>query len=247
MAFSIKICGLKDIAHAREAVMAGATHLGFVFFPPSPRHVTMQAVKEINNALEDENSSSASPMHPSPMHPGYPASIGQPVSKVALVVDPEPDFLKALLQADIFDAVQFQGGEGADVLAAFKNQAQGAARRIEIWKALGVRTSDDLTAAAAFSGVADRLLFDARPPKGADRPGGHGAAFDWSVLKAYDGASPWVLAGGLMPDNVGAAGRAVKGIKGFSGVDVSSGVEGAPGEKDPNLIRRFIEAARAAQ
>ncbi len=225
MMFSVKICGLTQALHARAAIEAGASHLGFVFFPPSPRHVTLESVSKILAAL---------------------GAGADKVQKVALVVDPEPELLRALLESGLFDAVQFHGREEPDDLKAFKAEAAKQGRAIALWKALGVSAREDLKAADKFLELADLLLFDARPPKDANRPGGHGETFDWSLLKAYDGASPWILAGGLSPENVADAIRAVKDFKGFTGVDVSSGVEAAPGSKDPDMIRRFVTAAQDA-
>ncbi|MEL7490384.1 MAG: phosphoribosylanthranilate isomerase [Pseudomonadota bacterium] len=215
----IKICGLREPASAEAACAAGATHLGFVFYPKSPRYIEAHEAASIAAVMRSE------------------------IKIVALVVDPAEALIGEIMDRARPDAVQFHGAEGADALARIKDKWDG---RIEVWKALGMASAEDMRQAEAFDGIADRLLFDARPPRGADRPGGHGAAFDWSILGAYEGRTPWLLAGGLSPENVAAAIDAARAIPGFDGVDVSSGVERAPGEKDGEAIARFAAAAQAA-
>ncbi len=219
MAGLIKICGLREPASAEAARAAGATHLGYVFHPKSPRHIEVHEAASVIDATRGD------------------------MKIVALVVDPEAALFGEIMDRARPDAVQFHGAEDADALARIKDKWGG---RIEVWKALGMASAEDMRQAAAFDGIADRLLFDARPPQGADRPGGHGAAFDWSLLGAYEGRTPWLLAGGLSPDNVAAGIEAARAIPGFDGVDVSSGVERAPGEKDADAIARFVAAAQAA-
>lgn len=210
----IKICGLADVDSVDAAVAAGADWLGAVFFPPSPRAVTAAAAAEMFDALPET------------------------VGTVGLFVDPDDALLEAVLAHVRLDLVQLHGHE---------NPARVDAIRLEyavpVMKAVGVATADDLAAAAAYAGHADRLLLDARPPPGADRPGGHARAFDWSLLAGWAAPLPWMLAGGLTPETVAGALRATAA----PGVDVSSGVERARGVKDPTLIARFCAAVRAVE
>ena len=215
----IKICGLRERAHVEAAENADATHIGFVFFPKSPRNLNV-----------DDAANIAAPLP-------------RNVAHVALLVDPDEALLKKILDDFEPDIVQLHGCETVDEVGRV-NQLAGA--QTEVWKALGMASAADVDVAAQYDGVADKLLFDARPPDGADRPGGHGAAFDWSILRSYRGETPWLLAGGLNPDNVGEAIAACAAIPGFAGVDVSSGVESASGEKCVEKIEKFIYAAQAA-
>ncbi len=216
----IKICGVDRPEAAAAAAEAGATHIGLVFYRRSPRNLALTDASGIAAAAETSG-----------------------IFKVALTVDPDPAFLDQIVSAIDPAAIQFHGGESPRHLAGFRARSGGA---VEIWKALPVAGAGDIDRANDFAGVADLLLFDARPPKGADRPGGHGAAFDWSLLERYQGGAPWLLAGGLTPGNVAEAIAAVKSTPGFSGVDVSSGVERAPGQKDAGAIVEFVRAAREA-
>lgn len=152
---------------------------------------------------------------------------------VALLVDPGDDLIDQVCALG-FETLQLHGAETVDRLVDIKRRT-GA----EVWKAIGVATQTDLARAARFD-VADRLLVDARPPKGAVRTGGHGRRFDWSILDGWTSPRPWLLAGGLSPDNAAEAIAATNA----PALDVSSGVEAAPGVKDAALIRSFIEAAR---
>jgi len=215
----VKICGLREAQHVETAVAAGATHLGFVFFPKSPRNVDVDEAVAISSRLASET------------------------ERVALLVDPDDAFLAKVMSDFEPDAIQLHGSETPEEVAQINHQV-GAG--VEVWKALGMASTADLDTALQYEGVADKLLFDARPPKGVDRPGGHGAAFDWSVLQSYRGTTPWLLAGGLTPDNIGEAIAACAAIPGFAGVDVSSGVESMLGEKDVEKIQKFIYAAREA-
>ncbi len=219
----VKICGVDGVETALVAAEAGATHVGLVFFGPSPRNLSLESAPSIAAAVKKSGAAS-----------------------VALLVDPDPAFAADIVSAAEPGAVQFHGGERPEDLLAFRARLGD---EIEIWKALPVSDAGDIERARDFAGVADRLLFDARPPKDADRPGGHGAAFDWSLLETCAGDTPWLLAGGLTPDNVAEAIAAVRSFRGFSGVDVSSGVEratGAPGQKDAAAIVEFVRAAREA-
>ena len=214
-----KICGLKSLIHSRAAANAGATHLGFVFFPKSPRHVEVDEAVRVSRALPEN------------------------IVRVALLVDPDDALMSKILGDFEPHAVQLHGSETPEEVARINHKA---GPDIEVWKALGMAGAADVDIATQYDGVADRLLFDARPPKGAKRPGGHGGVFDWSILRSYQGETPWLLAGGLTPKNVGEAIAACAAIPGFAGVDVSSGVETAPGEKCVEKIEKFIYAAQEA-
>lgn len=212
-AFGVKICGLKDVAGLTAALDAGADMVGLVFFEKSPRHVSLAAAQEL-------------------------AAIARGRAKVvALTVDAGDEALDALARRVAPDFLQLHGSE---------SPARGAQLRARhgfgVIRALGVAEAADLAAAREWAGVADHLLFDARPPKGADRPGGNGAAFDWTILGDWRGRAGWLLSGGLDAENVA---RAIA-VSGAPGVDVSSGVESAPGVKDPGKIAAFVAAARRA-
>lgn len=210
----IKICGLRDGESLAAAVEAGADWLGAVFFAPSPRAVEAEQAAE--------------------MFDGLPADVG----RVGLFVDPDDALLDHVLGHVRLDLIQFHGAE-----TPARVDAVGREYAVPVMKALGVATAEDLRAAEAYVGFADRLLLDAKPPPGADRPGGHAAAFDWSILAGWRAPLPWMLAGGLTPDTVAEAIRRT----GAAAVDVSSGVERARGVKDPALIARFCDAVRAAE
>lgn len=209
----VKICGLRDAAHMAAAVDAGARYVGLVFFEKSPRHL----------GLEDAATLAA----------GVPPGI----AKVALVVNADDAMLDALLAAVPIDMLQLHGRESPDRVVEIK-----ARYGLPVMKAVGVADADDLPALDAYAKVADQLLVDAKPPKGATLPGGNGLAFDWRLIAGRRWPCPWMLAGGLDADNVAEAIR----LTGARQVDVSSGVETSPGVKDADLIRAFTEAARAA-
>lgn len=213
MPIEIKICGLRDRPNVEAALDAGADMLGFVFFPPSPRH-----------------------LDPAAAAPLMAAARGRALS-VALVVDAADALLEAIVAAASPDMLQLHGRETPERVLEIK-----ALTGLPAMKALGIAGPGDLRDVARYAGIADRILFDAKPPRDATRPGGHGNSFDWSILGALDPALPFMLSGGLEPGNVGAAIAAARP----AGVDVSSGVERAPGIKDPALIRQFIANARAA-
>jgi len=218
----IKICGITDPAHLRGAVQAGASHIGLVFHPRSPRYLTVGDAKKIsvaNNALV------------------------KPVQIVALVADPDRDVLSKIVETVQPDAIQFHGDESPEILQQWRQELpQG----IELWKAVGVSVASDLATINSFVPCCDRVLLDAKPPKNAAHKGGHGRSFDWAILSSVLIARPWLLAGGLTPANVGLAIEAVSGLANFRGVDVSSGVEIEPGQKDPALIAAFIKRASQA-
>ncbi|GMG82171.1 phosphoribosylanthranilate isomerase [Paralimibaculum aggregatum] len=208
----VKICGLMDPAAVAAAADAGAAYLGFVMFPPSPRSLGAEAVRALALAAP----------------PG--------VVKVALAVDPD-DALVELLAGLPIDMVQLHGQEPPDRVAAIR-----ARTGLPAMKAIGVREAADLEAVARYAPVADQLLIDAKPPKGATRPGGNALAVDWRLLAGRRWPRPWMLAGGLTPENVSEA----VAVTGAAQLDVSSGVESAPGVKDPDRIRAFLAAAGRA-
>ena len=213
MSMIVKICGLKTPETLESAVTAGADWVGFVFFPKSPRHVTLDLAKDLGRIA------------------------GIRVKKVALVVDADDAALEAVEKALNPDMLQLHGHETPERVAAIRKRFGHP-----IIKALGIADASDLEGARAYAPAADWLLLDAKPPKNADLPGGNGVSFDWRLLAGLDLEKPFMVSGGLDPSNVGQA----IAISHPAGVDVSSGVETAPGIKDPGKIRSFIEAARAA-
>jgi len=219
----IKICGIKKAGHALAAAHAGADLIGFVFFNKSPRHITPEAASDI--VLEVKETA---------FNEGF-----DPPRFVGLFVDAGEKLLAEA--APLLSFFQFHGHEDARRIAEI-----GDAFGVQIIKAASVGADADFTAIDEIADVADMLLFDAIPPKGAARPGGHGEPFNWELLKRYRRETPFLLAGGLDAGNVAGAIAIVKGCPAFAGVDVSSGVETAPGVKDDGLIAAFVAAARNA-
>ncbi|WP_296420991.1 phosphoribosylanthranilate isomerase [Pseudooctadecabacter sp.] len=206
----IKMCGLRSAGDVTAAVAAGAAYVGFVFFEKSPRHVTIDEAAAL--AVE--------------------VPVG--VVKVALVVNPDDAFLDRLLDRVAIDMVQLHGSETPQRVADIR-----ARYGLPVMKAIGVADAADLAQIDVYADVADQLLIDAKPPKGGDLPGGNGLAFDWRLLadRKY-WTKPWMLAGGLTPDNVGEAVR----LTGARQVDLSSSLESAPGVKDAAKIAAFGQA-----
>ncbi|MFD1341360.1 phosphoribosylanthranilate isomerase [Litorisediminicola beolgyonensis] len=211
-AVRVKICGLTDAASVRAASEAGAAYLGFVFFPKSPRNVDISQARALC------------------------ADVPAGRAKVGLFVSPEDALLEAVLAEVPLDMIQLHGEETPERVAAVR-----ARFKLPVMKAVGVAEPSDLAAIDAYGRVADQILVDAKPPKGADLPGGNGLAFDWQLIAGRRWPVPWMLAGGLTPDTVGEAIRRT----GARQVDVSSGVESAPGVKDAAKIRAFLDAAVA--
>jgi phosphoribosylanthranilate isomerase len=209
----VKICGLSTPEALDAALEAGAEMVGFVFFEPSPRHVGFEQARVLGKR------------------------VGGGAQKVALTVDADDALLDAIVDALRPDLLQLHGKEPPARVAAVKKRLG-----LPAMKAIAVATKDDLAAVSAYVTVADRLLFDARAPREATRPGGLGKSFDWHLLKNLDPGLPFLLSGGLDAGNVAEALRITRA----PGVDVSSGVERAPGEKDPDKIRAFVRAARLA-
>ncbi len=209
-----KICGLSTPEAVEAAVAGGAGWVGFVTFPKSPRHLAPEAAARL-----------------------APAARARGVEVVSVLVDPDDALLDAVARTLRPDWIQLHGAEPPERAAAAR--ARTGARVI---KALPVSEPADLRAADAYTGAADALMFDARPPSGADRPGGVGARFDWAILRDAPTAREAFLAGGLDPWNVSEA-LAASGVE---RVDVSSGVERGAGVKDRALIQAFLEAVRRA-
>ncbi|MCU0912775.1 MAG: phosphoribosylanthranilate isomerase [Rhodobacteraceae bacterium] len=208
----VKICGLRRAADVDAAVAAGAAYVGLVFFAKSPRHVSAAEAADLA------------------------ARVPPGVAKVALTVDMDDAELDALVSAVPIDMLQLHGHETPERVSAVR-----ARHGLPVMKAVGIATAEDLSALDAHARVADQILVDAKPPPGADRPGGNAVAFDWRLIAGRRWPVPWMLAGGLTPGNVAEAIR----LTGARQVDVSSGVETAPGMKDEALIRDFVARAHA--
>jgi phosphoribosylanthranilate isomerase len=207
----VKICGLRTVADVHAVAAAGAAYAGFVFFDRSPRHLTVTEARAL--ALE--------------------APTG--LAKVALVVDADDATLDAIMADVPLDMLQLHGHESPERVAAVR-----ARYGLPVMKAVGVADEGDLAGLLEYQLAADQLLIDAKPPKGAELPGGNGLAFDWRLLVGRKWLRPWMLAGGLTPANVAQAVR----LTGAAQVDVSSGVESAPGVKDHARIAAFVAAVK---
>ena len=214
MSLQVKICGLKSPEPLEVALESGADLVGFVFFPPSPRHLGFEAARRLS------------------------AQVAGRAAKVALSVDANDEMLHSIVDALKPDWLQLHGSETPERVAVVRSRFG-----IPVMKVLPIAQRDDLSPVRLYAKVADRLVFDARPAPDATRPGGLGKTFDWNLLKGVDPATNFMLSGGLDASNVAEA----LAITNASGVDVSSGVESAPGVKDPDKIRDFIRAARAAE
>ena len=210
----VKICGLRTAADVAAVAAAGAGYAGFVLVPKSPRHLTVEVPRDL--------------------------ALGAPegLCKVALTVDADDTTLDAILGAVPLDMLQLHGHETPERVAEVK-----ARYGLPVMKAMGVADEGDLAGLMEMSLAADQLLIDAKPPKGAALPGGNGLAFDWRLLVGRKWLRPWMLAGGLTPENVAQAVR----LTGARQVDVSSGVESAPGVKDAARIAAFVEAAQGVK
>jgi phosphoribosylanthranilate isomerase len=214
MALTVKICGLKTPEALEVALESGADLTGFVFFPPSPRNLGLEAAKRLG------------------------AQVKGRAGKVALTVDANDETLRGIVDALKPDMLQLHGKETPERVATVRSRFG-----LPVMKALPISERSDLSPIREFANVADRLLFDARPPHDATRPGGLGRTFDWTLLQGIDPKINFMLGGGLDASNVAQA----LAITNAPGVDVSSGVERAPGEKDLDKIREFIRAARKAE
>ncbi|MCO6390911.1 phosphoribosylanthranilate isomerase [Aliihoeflea aestuarii] len=214
MTFDIKICGLKTEAAVNAALGNGASHIGFIFFEKSPRHIEPDEAHRLREGARGK------------------------AKAVAVTVDADDAVLDAIVSAMSPDMIQLHGKETPQRASEVK-QRYG----LPVMKAFAVSTPDDLALIAPYRGIADRFLFDAKPPKGSDLPGGNGVSFDWRLLAALDRDVDYMLSGGLNVGNIGDALRQTNP----PGIDISSGVESAPGIKDPALIEEFFAAIRAAR
>lgn len=206
----VKICGLRTAADVAAVVAAGAAYAGFVFFPRSPRHLTVEQASTLALAAP----------------PG--------LAKVALTVDADDPTLDAIVEGVALDMLQLHGHESPDRVAEIRSRYG-----LPVMKAVGVADEGDLAALLDYSMVADQILVDAKPPRESPLPGGNGLSFDWRLVAQRRWLRPWMLAGGLTPDNVAEAIRLTNARQ----VDVSSGVESAPGVKDAARIAAFVRAA----
>jgi phosphoribosylanthranilate isomerase len=214
MPLLVKICGLKTPEALDAALEAGADMVGFVFFPPSPRNLGIQAARVLGERVKGR------------------------AKKVALSVDATDAELTAVIEALQPDMLQLHGREAPERVASVRSRF-----RLPVMKALPIEQRSDLAPIRIYEKVADWLLFDGRAPREATRPGGLGKPFDWTLLQNLDLKIPFMLSGGLDPGNVVEALRITRA----PAVDVSSGVERAPGEKDPQKIGAFVAAARSAE
>lgn len=214
MVLTIKICGLRTPEALDAALDAGADLVGFVFFPPSPRHLGLEAARTLAARVKGR------------------AGI------VALTVDANDEMLLDIVTAVRPDMLQLHGDETPERVVAVRTRYGRP-----VMKAMPVAARADLSPVREYAGVADRLIFDARAPKDANRPGGLGKPFDWRLLQGVDPGIPFMLSGGLDPGNVAEA----IAVTSAPGIDVSSGVERTPGVKDPERIRAFIRMARAVE
>ncbi len=208
----IKICGIKTPDILETAIDAGADIVGFMHFARSPRHVDIETLQTLISQARGR------------------------IETCVVLVNPDNSSVMEIAALSP-DWIQLHGPETPHRVAAIRDEAG-----IAVIKALAIGSQADVEAVAGYADIADLILLDAKPPKGAERPGGHGVTFDWNLLKSLDPELPFMLSGGLTPETVAAAVRAVRPM----GVDVSSGVESAPGVKDAALVRAFIENARAA-
>jgi phosphoribosylanthranilate isomerase len=214
MALDIKICGLKTDEAMAEALAGGASHVGFIFFAKSPRYVEPAEAGRLRQA-----------------------AIGK-AKAVAVTVDADDAFLDEIVEQMRPDMLQLHGAETPARVAEVK-----ARYGLPVMKVFSVSEAADLDRIKPFVGIADRFMFDAKPPKGSQLPGGNGVAFDWRILAGLDAGLDYMLSGGLNAANIGDALRSANP----PAIDISSGVESAPGVKDPALIEQFFRAVRAAR
>ena len=211
----VKICGLSTVDAVQVARDEGASHLGFIFFEKSPRNVSAEQARDLV------------------VHKGDAKSVAVSVN----ADDAALDHVVTTMQPDM---LQLHGGETIERVREVK-----ARYGLPVIKALAVREAADLERAATYDGVADLLLLDAKPPKGADLPGGNGVTFDWSLLEALATRTPVLLSGGIGTHNIDDALAAVRGNESLIGIDLSSGVESAPGVKDTGAIAAFLRRTRS--
>ncbi|WP_077548749.1 phosphoribosylanthranilate isomerase [Pseudorhizobium flavum] len=210
----IKICGLKTSEAVDRALARGATHIGFIFFPKSPRHVDPEIAAELAEPVRGR------------------------VKIVAVTVDASDEELDDIVHLLKPDVLQMHGHETPERILQVK-----ALYGIPVMKAFSVREASDLERIDPYVGVADRFLFDAKAPAGSELPGGNGVSFDWNIMASLDASVDYMLSGGLNKDNVGLALASTRA----RGIDVSSGVESAPGIKDIVMIDAFFDAIAEAR
>jgi phosphoribosylanthranilate isomerase len=213
MTLDIKICGLKTEEAVDRAVALGATHIGFIFFQKSPRHIEPADAGRLADRIRGK------------------AKI------VSVSVDADNDDLDEIIALIRPDMLQLHGKETPDRVLTVK-----AVTGLPVIKALSIQTADDLKKIEPYEGIANRYLFDAKPPKGSELPGGNGVSFDWRLLAGFDPSVDYFLSGGINKDNVGEALRIARP----RGIDASSGLESSPGVKDPTMIEEFFAAVRRA-
>ncbi len=209
----IKICGLKTPEAVKRAVDRGATHIGFIFFPKSPRNIEPDIAGKLADPVRGQ------------------------VKVVAVTVDADNDELDEIVDLLKPDVLQLHGSETPERVLTVK-----AIYGLPVIKAFAIREAEDLEKIDPYIGIVDRFLFDAKPPKGSDLPGGNGVSFDWTLMQSLDEGVNYMLSGGLNKDNIAEAML----ISGAPGIDVSSGVESAPGVKDLAMIDAFFDAVRQA-
>ena len=214
MTVEVKICGLKTEEAVAAAVEGGATSIGFVFFDRSPRNVDLHDVRKLTEQIPPK------------------------VCRVGLMVDADDAFLAEICGSGVLDMLQLHGKESPERVAEVREKFG-----LPVMKAIAIETAADLQTVRQYETVVDRLMFDAKPPKGATRPGGNAVTFDWKILEGVSFNKPWVLAGGLTPENIKEAIQ----ISGAKYVDVSSGVEEAPGVKSVAKINSFLSAVQSIQ
>ena len=213
MKTEVKICGLKTAEAVDRAVALGARYTGFIFFPKSPRNIEPDDAGRLAERIRGK------------------AKI------VAVTVDADNDDLDEIVSALSPDILQLHGGESPERVLNVK-----AVYGLPVIKALAVRDADDLRRIEPYIGIADRFLFDAKPPKGSDLPGGNGVSFDWTLLDTLDESVDYMLSGGLNAHNIGDA----LVLTGAKAIDTSSGVESAPGVKDLGRMEEFFDAVARA-
>jgi phosphoribosylanthranilate isomerase len=210
VAISVKICGLSTPAAVRAAVQGGASHVGFVFFAASPRAVTPDVMAALSMPVPDA------------------------ITRVGLFVDASFDEIAAAVATGSLDMLQLHGAETPGMVAQIKERF-----KLPVMKAVAIAGADDIATARQYEITADRLLFDAKPPVGATRPGGNALSFDWKLIAGQDWLLPWMLAGGIDSANLAEA----VAVSGASAVDVSSGVEDVPGVKNIDKIGELLALA----
>ena len=212
--FDVKICGLKTVEAVDAALDGGASHIGFIFFKKSPRNIEPEQAAKLRT------------------------HVGKRAKTVAVTVNASQEVLNEIVETVIPDILQLHGSETPEKVAEIKSRYG-----LPVMKAFAIRTVDDMEASLKYCGVADMLLFDAKPPKGSDLPGGNGVSFDWSLLDSFITDTPIMLSGGLDKNNIEEA----MSIAHPDGIDISSGVETSPGVKDIKLISQFLQTVKNHQ